>query len=117
MLGDFGLSKIATTSGTVGSKTMLAGSPGFQAPEQLSGKHIGVQSDIYAYGGVLVVLFGERPVWPGLNPYQIMFAVSIEQKTPSTDNLLPKVISSICEKCFKDISSRPNTEWLLQHLL
>ena len=79
---EFGLSKIVTNTGSVGSKTMLAGTPGFQAPEQLSGTHIGVECDVYAYGAGVVVLFSERPVWPNLSPYQIMFTVTLEKKYP-----------------------------------
>ena len=46
-----------------GTKTMLAGSPGYQAPEQLQNKGLGLPSDIYALGAVLLVLFGERQVF------------------------------------------------------
>ena len=63
---------MVTKTGSAGSKTMLAGSPGFQAPEQLSGTHIGVESNVYTLWVVLSVLFGEQPVWSGLSPYQIM---------------------------------------------
>ena len=49
----------------------MTGTPGFQAPEQLSGTHIGVECDVYAFGAVMVVLFSERPVWPNLSPYQM----------------------------------------------
>ena len=63
---------------------MLAGTPGFQAPEQLSGAHIGVQCDVYVFGAVMVVLFSERPVWPNLSPYQIIiiYCYSRKQKHP-----------------------------------
>ena len=30
----------------------------------------------------MVVLFSERPVWPNLSPYQIMFTVTLEKKHP-----------------------------------
>ena len=30
---------------------------------------------------------GERPVWSGLSPYQIMFKITIEKRTPTTDDL------------------------------
>jgi len=41
---------------------MLAGTPGFQSPEQLKAESIGPPSDIYAFSGVLSVLFGEQPL-------------------------------------------------------
>jgi len=41
---------------------MLAGTPGFQSPEQLKVESIGPPSDIYAFSGVLSILFGEQPL-------------------------------------------------------
>ena len=93
---------------------MLSGSPGFQAPEQLSGSHVGTESDIFAFGGVII---WREPVWPGLNPYQIMFAVSIEKRVPQTDDISPEVVSTVCEHCSKCVTDRVNTMWLLKTLL
>ena len=61
------------------TKTMLTGTPGFQPPEQLRSESIGLTSDIYALGAVLLVLFSEKPVWPKLSPYQIMFKVTVSE--------------------------------------
>ena len=56
-----------TNTLAVGSKTMLAGTPGFQSPEQLNQRPLELQQMyIYAFGGVLVVLFGEKPLWPDM---------------------------------------------------
>ena len=96
---------------------MLAGTPGFQAPEQLSGTHIGVECDVYAFGAVMVVLFSERPVWPNLSPYQIMFSVTIEKKKPTTNSLTPPYVAGICSKCFLDVSCRANIADILDALL
>ena len=73
---DIGLAQVMSGTNVVGTKTMLAGSPGFQPPEQqLKSESVGLPSDIYAIGAVLLVIFGETQVWPGLSPYQIMFKV------------------------------------------
>ena len=96
---------------------MLAGTPGFQAPEQLCGTHIGVECDVYAFGAVMVVLFSERPVWPNLSPYQIMFTVTLEKKPPTIDNLTPPYMAGICSKCFLDVSCRANIADILHALL
>ena len=61
----------------IGTRTMLAGTPGFQSPEQLRNESVGLPSDVYALGAVLLVLFGESPVWPTLAPYQIMYKVAV----------------------------------------
>ena len=49
--------------------TMMAGSPGFQAPEQLRAQSIGLHCDVYVFGCVVIVLFQERVLCPGLTPY------------------------------------------------
>ena len=54
-LADFGLSRVSAA--TVGSKTMTAGSPGFQSSEQLRAESVGPASDVYAFGGVLAVCY------------------------------------------------------------
>ncbi len=115
-LADFGLAKISTSSATQGTRTVLAGSPGFQAPEQLKAESTGTASDVYAYGGVLSVLFGEQPVWPGLSAFQIMCKVTVAGEKPPTSHL-PCGIQRLCSLCFNDLSARPSIASVLQTLL
>ena len=60
LLGDFGLFQVISETNAIGTRTMLAGSPGFQSPEQLTGESIGIPSDVYAFGAVALVVFGEK---------------------------------------------------------
>ena len=60
-LADFGLAKVVTESGTTTSSTLIGGTPGFQAPEQLKGGKLTPKCDIYALGGVITELFGGEP--------------------------------------------------------
>ena len=60
-LTDFGLAKAMGANAVMGTRTMLAGSPGYQAPEQLHAESLGPHCDIYyAFGYVMIVLFQER---------------------------------------------------------
>ena len=70
----------------IGTETMLAGSPG---PEQVRNESVGPPSDVYAVGAVILVLFGEAPVWPALLPYQIMCKVAVCQERPKTGHPPP----------------------------
>ena len=115
-VGDFGLSQIVSGTTRIGTKTMLAGSPGFQSPEQLRGESIGLPSDVYALGTVLLVLFGETTVWPGLAPFQIIYKVTLCNEAPPTAHLLPE-IQMLCNACFVEKSNRPPANTLLQRLL
>ena len=92
VLSDFGLSKVMTeTAGKAGTRTMLAGTPGFQSPEQLQASSIGIECDVYAIGAVMTVMLGEKPLWPSLTPFQIMHKVTIEKEMSSVAGIEPKI--------------------------
>ena len=63
-------------------------------------------SDVYALGAVILVFFGEAPVWPALLPYQIMCKVAVCQERPKTGHLPPK-IQELCNSGFADIAYHP----------
>src|SRR5262249_19975608 len=58
---DFGL---AVTSDDAGVRES-AGTPGYMAPEQLSGDRITERTDLFAFGLVLYELFAGRPFYTG----------------------------------------------------
>ena len=59
LITDFGL---AGLMGQIDGAEARNGTPGYMAPEQLSGKEVSAQSDIYALGVVLYEMFtGKRP--------------------------------------------------------
>ena len=100
----------------IGTRTMLAGTPGFQSPEQLRNESVGLPSDVYALGAVLLVLFGESPVWPTLAPYQIMYKVAVCKEKPQTTTIPPKV-RDICNKCFDEVCVRPTVNMVFMEML
>lgn len=78
MIADFGLAISMRKTNVLGTATMRSGTPGFQFPEQLKGEAVTEKSDIYAFGGVMTELFGEKPLWDQLSPYTITFKVACE---------------------------------------
>lgn len=115
-LTDFGLAKVMTNTAQVGTRTMLAGTPGFQPAEQLRAQYVGIECDVYAFGGVLLVVFTERPLWEGLAPFQIMYKVTIENTAPDTSGLHSS-LETLCKQCFQDRESRPSSAQVLNALL
>ena len=116
VLSDFGLSKVMTETAKAGTRTMLAGTPGFQSPEQLQASSIGIECDVYAIGAVMVVTFTEKPLWPSLNPFQIIHKVTVEKETPNVAGVEPK-IGEVCSKCFLTIERRPPIQVILRDLV
>ena len=99
-LTDFGLTRLISQTSSVGTKTMLAGSPGYQSPEQLRAESIGVECDVYAFGGITYVTITESTLWPGLSYFQIMQKVTSNVE-PNTERL-PSSFNNICNMCFAD---------------
>lgn len=115
-LADFGLSRVITTKRVFGTKTMLSGTPGFQPPEQLMAQVLDEKADVYACGVLFIELFGERTVWEGLTPFQIMAKVVIEEIPPDVSHL-QSPISILCAQCVKKKELRPSMSDVLKGLV
>ena len=114
-LADFGLSRVISTKRAFGTKTMLAGTPGFQPPEQLMAESYDERADVYAFGVLLIELFSEKMIWEGLTHFQIMTKVVIQQQTPNSSDTIP-AIQSICRGCFKIKDDRSSMSAVLKEL-
>jgi len=63
---DFGLAKItADTGGTVTQPNLIMGTPAYMAPEQVSGKTVGPQADLFALGLVIYEMACGKLPLPG----------------------------------------------------
>jgi len=115
-LADFGLARIVNSTGTHCSKTTKCGTPGFQAPEQLKAVSITCKVDVYAFGCVLVEVFGGRPIWGDLQPIQIMYKVGVEGRVPLTDHV-PEEIRELSHFCFESEEKRASAVKILKLLI
>lgn len=115
-LANFGLAKIVTESGATTSTTVLGGTPGFQAPEQLRDGKISPKCDVYALGGVITELFGCKPLWPKMSAFRIMHQLTVEKVYPDTTHLT-KEIRKVTAMCFTTLEKRANTSELLLMML
>ena len=104
-----------------GTATMRArvGTPGFQAPEQLMGVTITDKCDVYAFGGVMTELFGEKPLWDRETPYSITYKVTckgqFKGQFPEVSHL-PDSVQCVVKLCFQVYETRA-TFSLLKALL
>lgn len=115
-LADFGLSRVMSSTRAMGTRTLQASTSGFQAPEQLKAEEVNEGADVYAFGVTMVELFGEEPVWDGLNHYQILCKVAVEGALPKYDHL-PSQIQHICAMCVTKRENRLPISKVLRALL
>ena len=76
LITDFGLAGFAEEVSGVGVRS---GTPAYMAPEQLAGREISTQSDLYSLGLVLHELFTGQPIWQADS-----FAELVEKRSQST---------------------------------
>ena len=82
-------------------RTLKSGTPGFQAPEQLTGLSADpTKCDVYAMGGVVVEVLSAKPIWQGMTHFQIMYKVTVEKAFPDFSNIMPTAFQPIMRKCF-----------------
>ena len=115
-LADFGLTRVIVETKIVGTVTCQQGTPGFQPPEQLTAKGFDTSADVYAFAGVLVELFGEKPLWEGLLPFQIICKVVTSSEVPPY-NHIDHHLHALVQQCFKPHKERVNMAYALRVLL
>ena len=115
-LTDFGLSRVMSGTAVLGTKTMMAGTPGYQAPEQLRAQSVGIHTDVYAFGCVIITLYQEEVLWQNLTQYQILCKVTVENEKPNMSKLSGE-IAVIAERCVQAATERPQIQFVLQRLL
>lgn len=69
---DFGISKVATSSGTL-TREGIVGTPGYMSPEQARGSRVDHRSDLFSFGLVLYRAMTGRPPFSAPNLPQVMF--------------------------------------------
>lgn len=102
---DFGLAKIVGATAT-GQKTMIAGSPAYMPPEQLSGR-TDFRSDLFALGASFYeLLTGELPGLPNRPANLAMGYPSVRDRMPS----VPRRLSDVIMRCLDiEADNRPES--------
>jgi class 3 adenylate cyclase/tetratricopeptide (TPR) repeat protein/predicted Ser/Thr protein kinase len=104
---DFGLASLM--GGPEDSTCRFAGTPGYMAPEQIAGRPVGPQTDIYALGIIMYELFTGRAPFAGESPRAIAGKHLNEAPVaPSRIGIdLPEILESIILKTLeKDMNRR-----------
>jgi len=104
---DFGvagfLSKVTVTS----DDTSIVGTPGYMAPEQITGSDVDPRSDIFSLGCVAYEILAGIPPFSGDNLAQIIYKVINDQPKPIRD-MNPKVPIILESLVFRLIAKNPD---------
>jgi len=114
-VGDFGISTApAAPDGGLTPSGFVLGTPGFMAPEWVSGKDIAgsVSADVFGLGAILLNLLTGDPPFSGKNILEALReAAESPIPAPSTRNRrVPRDLDTICRKCLsRDPANRYRT--------
>ncbi|MFJ4897184.1 protein kinase [Streptomyces sp. NPDC088727] len=113
---DFGIARAVETSveALLTSTGMIIGSPGFMAPEQLSGRGAVPKSDVFTVGCVLTyAATGRLPFGQGAtNHHAVMYR--IVQEEPDLEAVENPALRALIARCLtKDVEQRPGVDELL----
>lgn len=116
-IADFGLAGIV---GGIDGSDIRSGTPGYMAPETLSGQEVTVRSDIYSLGLVLYELFTGERVFSGNSMAELIRKHQEDMpKFPSeiVSDLDPKIERAILQCLEKDPLARPNSALAVSMML
>jgi len=108
---DFGLAKL--TGATKITKTGMAmGTPAYMSPEQVKGKNVGPQSDVWALGIILYEMLSGTLPFRGEDQMSVMYNITHEKPKPLNElrpNLSSEVIAVVQKALEKDPAQRYDT--------
>lgn len=114
VLIDFGIARAMDATAALTSKGVVVGSPGYMAPEQVTGRPTGPAADIFALGAVLAFAATGRGPFTGDSAAVLLYKVAHEE--PELDGM-PDELRRIAESCLaKDPSVRPTPRRLAELL-
>jgi len=102
---DFGLAKLAETSGELTRSDLRIGTPLFMAPEQISRRFglISEQTDVYGLGATLYTILTGREPFAGRDAVEL-FAHVVSETPPPLARVrrgIPKGLDAICRRCLE----------------
>ena len=92
---DFGIARVAHHAALPALDGVVAGSPHYQAPEQLQGANVDARTDIYSLGTVLYELLTGRKAFDGDSLEQIRDAVALHDPTPPHEHRAAGAVGAV----------------------
>ncbi len=113
---DFGIARAAEAATRLTSTGVAVGSPGFMAPEQVTGEaDVSPATDVFSLGTVLAYAAGGEPPFPGDSAAQLLYRVA--HADPRLDSVPPGPVREMISACLtKDPAARPGLPEIVRAL-
>jgi serine/threonine protein kinase len=122
VISDFGLAAVLNATVTTAQSSTAAGggTPAYKAPEQYDEDSFGKvspQTDIWAFGCVLIELITGAAPWRGKQPMQIMMSVAGKRHSPAVPERASPMMAGLLRACLSHTqASRPTAQQALDQL-
>lgn len=119
-LADMGASKRISPDGTMNDVTQIRGTLWYMSPQQLKQQRVGRKTDVWALGGLALLMATGDPPWKALkinSPYALMTAIISAASGPPLDSYkLSADLRAFIDACFTyDDYQRPSAREIAQH--
>ncbi|MEV7615103.1 serine/threonine-protein kinase [Streptomyces sp. NPDC089799] len=111
---DFGISVVSDGATELTRTGFMVGTPGFMAPEQLTGEPVTAATDVFALGALLTFTATGTGPFGGGTVSQLMYRVVHEE--PDIAGLPPRLRDVVGRCLAKDPAARPTVSGLLEEL-
>jgi serine/threonine protein kinase len=110
---DFGIARVLsdTTDERLTRTGMTVGTPGYMAPEQITGGEIDHRADLYAAGALLYELLCGQRVVTGSNDLERFKKVLLEDPPPPSKRTRSPVPAALDKVCLKALSRRADDRY------
>ncbi|MEV7344077.1 protein kinase [Streptomyces sp. NPDC093544] len=105
LLIDFGIARATDGTASLTSTGVSVGSPGYMSPEQILGKTVAGEADVFSLGAVLVYAATGEPPFPGDSSASLLYKVVHEE--PRLGSLEGELRDLAAECLAKDPGERP----------
>ncbi len=114
---DFGILRELDAPGALTATHGAIGTPLYMAPEQVSGRQVGCEADLYSLGCVLYELLCGQPPFQGPPPQVLMRHLSEAPTPPSALRPCDGALEALCLSLLsKDPAARPDAAGVLARL-
>jgi serine/threonine protein kinase len=107
-LADFGIARLAESSGALTRSGVITGTPQYMAPEQATGEPIDHRSDVYSLGVVAYKILAGRAPFDAPTPVALLMKHANEPVPVPATEVVPAVLAG---PLLRALEKRPRNRW------